>query len=89
MHAAQGLKCSDDRMQAPRCDLVLKFLIETLESFGMFANGTDICLKDDGCVGVGQPTSESHLRWAGPQVARPVSRISRLSNRPSDGTGRS
>jgi hypothetical protein len=34
-------------MQAPRCDLVLKFLFETLASFGLFVHGTDIFLKDD------------------------------------------
>ena len=34
-------------MQAPRCDLVLEFLFETLESFGMLMNGMDIFLKDD------------------------------------------
>jgi hypothetical protein len=28
------------------------------------------------CTGVGQTTSRSHRRWAGPQAARPVERIS-------------
>jgi hypothetical protein len=32
-----------------------------------------------GGAGVGQTTSASHRRWAGPQVARPVARLSGLS----------
>jgi hypothetical protein len=47
-HAAPGLQGCDDRRQAPRCDLVLACWVETLEACGVFMQGTDGCLRDDG-----------------------------------------
>jgi hypothetical protein len=47
LHPAQGLKGVDHRVQAPRFDLLLQFLLQTLEPFGVFVNRGDVCLKDD------------------------------------------
>jgi hypothetical protein len=44
--AAQGLERLNHRGQAPRFALGLACLFETLESFGLLRNGTDICLQD-------------------------------------------
>jgi hypothetical protein len=46
-HAPQGLEGLDYRVQAPRLHVILQCLCETLEAFGVFGNGMDICLQDD------------------------------------------
>jgi hypothetical protein len=46
-HAMQSLKGLDHRGQAQRFHVILPFLCQTLEAFGVFGNGSDICLKDD------------------------------------------
>jgi hypothetical protein len=51
--AAPGLERLNYRVQAPRGDLSLPLLFETLQSFGRLLNGMDIFLKDD------------VLRWCG------------------------
>ena len=47
LHPTQGLQGLDHRMQTPGFDVLLEFLFETLEAFGVFSDGTDIFLKDD------------------------------------------
>ena len=47
LHTAQGLKGFDHRVQTPGLHVLLEFLFETLEAFGVFADGSDIFLKDD------------------------------------------
>ena len=47
LDAAQGLQGLNHRVQAPRFDLVLEFLFETLQSFGSAPERPDIFLKDD------------------------------------------
>ena len=47
-HAAQGLEGFDHRVEAPALPVLLACVFETLEAFGVFGDGTDICLKDDG-----------------------------------------
>jgi hypothetical protein len=46
-YAAQGLKGFNHRGQTPRFDRFVECLCETLESFGLLMNRTDIFLKDD------------------------------------------
>ena len=46
-HATQGLERVDHRVEAPGFDLVLEFLFETLEAFGVFVDRSDIFLEDD------------------------------------------
>ena len=47
LDAAQGLEGFDHWMEAPGFDLLLEFLVKTLEAFRVFVHGTDIFLKDD------------------------------------------
>jgi hypothetical protein len=49
-----------------------------LNSFAVWVQSHDrtYAWKTVCCAGVGQTTSENHLRWAGPQVARPSYQIS-------------
>ena len=47
LDATQGLQGFNPRVEAPGCDPLVEFLVETLEAFGMFRHGTDIFLKDD------------------------------------------
>ena len=46
-HAAQGLQRLDHRGQTPGVDVLLEFLFESLEAFGVFVNRPDVCLQDD------------------------------------------
>ena len=68
----QGLPGLDHRIETPRFDVLVQFLFETLEAFVMFAHGSDIFLQDELLNGRGADDFGSHLRWAGPQFARPV-----------------
>ena len=72
LHPAQGLKRLDHRVQAPRFDLLLDLLFQTLQAFRVFGDRRTYSWKTICCAGVGQTTSLSHRRWAGPQVAWPV-----------------
>src|SRR5262245_50124943 len=47
LHATQGLEGLDHWVKAPGLNLLLKFLVQTLETFGVFGHRTDIFLKDD------------------------------------------
>ena len=47
MYATQGLKGLDHRVQTPGFDVLVEFLFETLEAFGVFVHRSDIFLKDD------------------------------------------
>jgi hypothetical protein len=76
LDAAECLKGLDHRLQAPRCDLLVALLVETLEAFGVLGDRADIFLEDELLRGGGQTTSASRRRWAGFPVARPVERIS-------------
>jgi hypothetical protein len=64
--------CFDDRMQAPRFDLVLQFVFETLESFGLFVHGPDIFLKDELLRRCGTHHFREPPQVGRAQVARPV-----------------
>jgi hypothetical protein len=46
LHAPQGLAGLDHRVQAPRLHVSWPCLFKTLEAFGVFGHGTDICLQD-------------------------------------------
>ena len=46
-HTAQGLKGFDHRVQTPRLHVLVECLVETLKSFGVVVDGSDLCLKDD------------------------------------------
>jgi hypothetical protein len=45
MHATQSLKGLDHRVQAPRWHVLVEFLVEPLEAFGVCGDGTDIVVK--------------------------------------------
>jgi len=47
LHAPQGLKRLDHRVETPGLNLILPFLVETLEAFGVIIHRPDIVLKDD------------------------------------------
>src|SRR5262245_3312676 len=47
LDAAQGLQGFHHGVEAPGFDPLLEFLVETLETFGVFGNSADIFLKDD------------------------------------------
>jgi hypothetical protein len=44
----QSLQGLNRRGQASRFDVIVECLFQTLEACGMFGDGTDICLQDDG-----------------------------------------
>jgi hypothetical protein len=46
-HPTQGLEGCDDRLQPPGCDLLVAFLLQTLETFGVFVDGADVFLEDN------------------------------------------
>jgi hypothetical protein len=71
-HAAQGLESVNYRAQAPRCDLLLEFLVETLEECSVFSNGTDVFLQADVLSRGRTDDLGEPWRWAGFHVARPV-----------------
>ena len=62
LYTAEGLQGLDDRVQAPRLDLLVEFLFEPLESLGVFVDRADIFLEDNLLRGGGQTTAESHRR---------------------------
>jgi hypothetical protein len=47
LYVSQELKRVDYLAQAPRLDLFLEFLFETLEAFSVLVDGADTFLKDD------------------------------------------
>jgi hypothetical protein len=47
VHAAPGLQGCNHRVQAPRLDLLVACLCETLEACGVVVHRTDICLQAD------------------------------------------
>jgi hypothetical protein len=53
LHTAEGLKGLDHRVQAPRFDLLLEFVFETLEALGVVVDRTDIFLEDNLLRGCG------------------------------------
>jgi hypothetical protein len=46
-HTAQGLEGLTHWGQTPRLPVILPFLCETLEAFGVFVHRADVCLQDD------------------------------------------
>ena len=58
LHPTQSLEGLDHRVQTPGFDVLVEFLFETLEAFGVFTDGADIFLKDDLLRGRGT----DHLR---------------------------
>jgi hypothetical protein len=53
LDTAQSLESVDHRVEAPRVDLFFEFLFETLETFGVFGDCSDLCLEDDLLSGCG------------------------------------
>jgi hypothetical protein len=53
LDTAPSRESGDHRVAAPRVDLVLEFLCETLETVGVFGDRSDICLADEGRSGCG------------------------------------
>ena len=47
LDAAQGLEGLDHGREAPGLHLLVEFLFQTLEAFGLFGDGLDVFLKDD------------------------------------------
>ena len=43
---AHGLESLDHRVEAPRLDLGVECLVETLEAFGVVGDRSEICLED-------------------------------------------
>jgi hypothetical protein len=72
---AQGLKRLDHRVQAPRFDVRLELLFQTLQAFRVFGDRPDVCLKD------------TLLRWGGtddfaepPEVGRAPGGLARIAD---------
>ena len=72
----QGLQGFDNRVQAPRLPRLCEFLRQARQALGGVVDRADVFWEDDVLGGCGAETSESPRRWAGPQLARPVERIS-------------
>ena len=53
LHTAECLQGLDHRVQAPRFDLLLEFVFETLESLGVFVDRADVFLEDNLLRGCG------------------------------------
>src|SRR5688500_16557276 len=47
LHATEGLECFDHRIEAPGMNLLVEFLIKTLEPFSVVGDSPDIFLEDD------------------------------------------
>ena len=77
LHTTEGLERVNHRAEPPGGAPLVEFLGKTLEPVGVLGDCPDLCLEDD-WLGWGgtRPTSLSPRRCAGPQVARPVYRIS-------------
>jgi hypothetical protein len=72
LHTTQGLQCIDDRVSTPGLDLLVEFLVKTLEACGVFGHRADICLQDDvlrrgGTDDLGEPSEvgQAPIGWAG------------------------
>jgi hypothetical protein len=70
-HPPQGLEGLDDRVHPPRLALVVAVLCQTLAARDLLAHSPAVCLADAVLRRGGPTTAASHLRWTGPQVARP------------------
>jgi hypothetical protein len=78
LHATQGLEGRDHRAEAPGLDLLVEFLFQALETFGVFVDRSDICLKDDllsRCV-TDHFTQPPQVSWALSSPARRAAIVS-------------
>ena len=59
LHATEGLERVHHRAEPPGGDLLVEFLVKTLEPVGVLGDRPDICLEDDGrCWGGTDPLAE-------------------------------
>ena len=72
LHPAQGLEGVDHWGKPPDLHLGVEFLFQTCQSFGVSVTARTSAWNTICWAGVGQTTSLSQRRGAGPQVARPV-----------------
>src|SRR5438874_8199650 len=74
LDTAQGLEGLDDGLEAPGLDLLVQFVFQTLEAFGLFGHGLDIFLKDNLLRGGGtnhftEPTQVGRAPIGSPRIA--------------------
>jgi hypothetical protein len=74
LYTAECLKGLDHRVHAPRFDLLVAFLVETLEAFGMLVDGADVfleghLLRGGGTADFGEPPQRGGVPGGPARVA--------------------